>query len=460
MKQITTYKNQKVLVLGLAKSGANAARLLKKLGALVTANDAKPFDENPEAKALVADGIRVIAGSNPVSLLEEDFALVVKNPGIPYSNPLIKAAQAHHIPVISEVELAAQVNDAELIGVTGTNGKTTVTTMITNMLNQDRTVGVAKYAGNIGVPASQVVQMVGEKDVLVTELSSFMLAGIQTLHPHIAVITNIYTAHIDWHGSRDAYVAAKMRITMNQTADDYLVMNWDLPELRELATQSRAQIIKVSREGLPETDAYVADGQLMWRGEAILPVSAINVPGEQNVENALVALAAAKIAGQTSEAIARTLRTFAGVRHRLQYVMTYEGRDFYNDSKATDIEATQMALRGFSRPIVLLAGGLDRGFTFDRLVDDLKAHVKGVVLFGQTKELLADAAKKAGITNIQFAENAPAAVPAAYQMSDEGDIILLSPANASWDQFPNFEVRGDEYIKAVEQLTGQKEQHA
>ncbi|MYV04627.1 UDP-N-acetylmuramoyl-L-alanine--D-glutamate ligase [Furfurilactobacillus milii] len=460
MKQVTTYKNQKVLVLGLAKSGVNAARLLKKLGAFVTANDAKPFDENPDAKELVNDGIKVVTGSNPVSLLDEDFSLIVKNPGIPYSNSLIQAAQSRNIPIITEVELAAQVNDAELIGVTGTNGKTTVTTMITEMLNQDRPVGKAKFAGNIGVPASQVVQTLTKDDVMVTELSSFMLTGIKTLHPHIAVITNMYTAHIDWHGSREAYVAAKMRITMNQTADDFLVMNWDLPEQHELAKQSKAQIIKVSRKGAADADAYVADGQLMWRGEAILPVDQINVPGIQNVENALAALAAAKVAGQSNAAIATTLSHFNGVRHRLQYVLTYKDRKFYNDSKATDIEATQMALRGFKQPVVLMAGGLDRGFTFDRLVDDLKAHVKAVVLFGQTKDLLADAAKKAGITEIHFADDAVAAVPEAYKLSQPGDVVLLSPANASWDQFPSFEVRGDKFIKAVEQLSGEKEQQA
>lgn len=458
MKNVTTYQNKKVLVLGLAKSGSSAAQLLKKLGAFVTVNDAKPFDENPAAKVLVSEGIRVIAGSNPVSLLDEDFALMVKNPGIPYTNPLVKAAVAHDIPVISEVELAAQVNDAMLIGVTGTNGKTTVTTMITNMLNEGRTKGQAKYAGNIGVPATEVVQEVGSDDVLVTELSSFMLAGIDTLHPHIAVITNMYTAHIDWHGSREAYVAAKMRITMNQTKDDFLVMNWDLPEQHELAKQSVAKIIKVSRQGAADTDAYVKDGQLMWRGEAIMAVADINVPGEQNVENALAALAAAKVAGQSNAAIAQVLTHFAGVRHRLQYVLTHDGRKFYNDSKATDIEATQMALRGFKQPVVLLAGGLDRGFKFDRLAPDMKEHVKAVVLFGETKHLLADAAKEAGITQIEFADDAVSAVPVAYKFSEPGDIVLLSPANASWDQFPSFEVRGDKFIQAVEQLTGQKEE--
>lgn len=459
MKQITTYQNQKVLVLGLAKSGEQAARLLKKLGALVTANDAKPFDDNPAAKSLVDAGIRVIAGSNPLSLLDEDFALIVKNPGIPYDNALIKAAQARNIPIITEVELAAQVNEALLIGVTGTNGKTTVTTMITQMLNQHRTVGQAKFAGNIGVPATEVVQTLGKDDVMVTELSSFMLAGIKTLHPHIAVITNMYTAHTDWHGSREAYVAAKMNITKNQTPDDFLIMNWDLPEQRQLAKQSQATIITFSQKGAPETDAYVANDQLMWRGEIIMPIDQLAVPGEQNVANALAALAAVKMAGTSNAAIADALRAFTGVRHRLQYVMTYQQRQVYNDSKATDIEATQVALRGFQQPVILLAGGLDRGFTFERLVPEFRDHVKAVVLFGQTQTLLADAAKQAGIQTIRYAKDAPAAVPVAFALSEPGDVILLSPANASWDQFPSFEVRGDQFIDAVEAYTNQKEQH-
>lgn len=452
MKSIQDYKNKKVLVLGLAKSGVNAARLLVKLGAFVTVNDKKKFDDNPEAQSLLAEGIRVITGSHPLALLDEDFALMVKNPGIPYDNPLVAGALKKGIPVITEPELAYEVSEATFIGVTGTNGKTTTTTMISLMLNQNRPAGKAYVAGNIGVPASKVAQSVTSKDTMVTELSSFMLMGITKLKPHIAVLTNVYTAHIDYHGSREKYIEAKMRIVMNQTADDYFVVNWDNPEWRELSKQTKGQVVPFSRQDNIETGAYEKDGMLYFRGEAILPASEINVPGDHNVENALAALAVAKLSGQSNEAIAEVLRTFTGVKHRLQFVTEWQQRRFYNDSKATDIEATEMALKGFKQPVVLLAGGLDRGFTFERLVPALKAHVKAMVLFGETADLLKQAGEAAGIPTIELTKDVATALPIGYGLSEPGDIVLLSPANASWDQYPNFEVRGQVFIDGVDEL--------
>ncbi|PIO83675.1 UDP-N-acetylmuramoyl-L-alanine--D-glutamate ligase [Loigolactobacillus backii] len=452
MKRVTDYKNKKVLVLGLAKSGVNAARLLAKLGALVTVNDKKKFDDNPDAQSLLAEGIRVITGSHPLALLDEDFVLMVKNPGIPYTNPLVAGAIKKNIPIITEPELAYEVSEAPLIGVTGTNGKTTTTTMISLMLNYGRQKGQAYVAGNIGVPASAVAQKVTPDDVMVTELSSFMLMGITKLRPQIAVLTNIYTAHIDYHGSRANYVKAKMRIVMNQTAADFFVVNWDNPEWRELSKQTKAQVVPFSRQDLSEDGAYEKDGVLYFRGEAILKASEIKVPGEHNVENALASLAVAKLMGQSNEAIAEVLRTFSGVKHRLQFLTEWQGRRFYNDSKATDIEATQMALNGFKQPVVLLAGGLDRGFSFDRLVPELKEHVKAMVLFGETAELLKTAGEQAGIKNIKLVHDGETALPVAYAQSQPGDIVLLSPANASWDQYPNFEVRGQLFIDGVTKL--------
>lgn len=452
MKDITNYQDKKILVLGLAKSGVSAAKLLQKLGALVTVNDAKPFDENPDAQALLEDGIKVVTGGHPLTLLDEGFALIVKNPGIPYTNPIIKGALSKKIPVISEPELAYQVLSGELIGITGSNGKTTTTTLIQLMLDKNSGAGHAYLAGNIGIPATTVVQKVQDDDVMVTELSSFMLASISTLKPHIAVITNIFSNHLDWHGSRENYVRDKMHITKNQTAQDYLVINWDNEEWQKLSQQTNAQVIPFSRKGLSTNGAYQQGDFLYFKGEKIIAVDDIKVPGVQNVENALAAIAVAKISGTPNEAIVSVLKTFGGVKHRVQYVTTFEQRDFYNDSKATDIEATQVALRSFKRPVVLIAGGLDRGYTFERLVPDFKAHVKAIILVGQTSQLLADAAKTAGVPVIKFADKIKDAVPMAYQQSTENDIVLLSPANASWDQYPNFEIRGDEFITAVNNL--------
>ncbi len=452
MKDIKDYQGKNVLVVGLGKSGINAAYLLKKLGASVTINDRKKLEDEEQLAAFNERGIRCVTGSHPLELLD-GTDIVVKNPGIPYSNELIAAAVARDIPVITEPELAYRIAQARFIGVTGTNGKTTTTTMIALMLNQNRSRGKACACGNIGISAAMVAQEATADDVMVTELSSFQLMGIQTLRPHIAVLTNIYEAHTDYHGSRENYIKAKMRIVMNQTEDDYFVVNWDSEEWRNLAKMTKAKVVPFSRQDVTEEGAYVRDGFIFFRNEKIMPVDEIKVPGSHNVENALAAVAVARIEGKDAESIAEVLRTFSGVRHRTQYVTTYRGRRFYNDSKATNMEATEKALSGFSDPVVLLCGGLDRGFTFERLVPYLKEHVKAMVVFGQTADLLEEAGRLAGVSEIRHAGNSSEAVPVAYDLSSEGDVILLSPSCASWDQWPTFEARGDAYIEEVEKLT-------
>ncbi|WP_225047375.1 UDP-N-acetylmuramoyl-L-alanine--D-glutamate ligase [Lacticaseibacillus kribbianus] len=449
MKQITSYQNKKVLVLGLAKSGVNAAKLLHRLGALVTVNDKKDFDDNKDAQALLAEGIRVITGSHPVELLDEDFALMVKNPGIPYSNPMVQRAQERHIPIITEPELAFQVSDAAWIGITGSNGKTTTTTLIGLMLNEANLGGHAYDAGNIGIPVSAVAQKAGAGDTIVAELSSFQLVGTTTLHPHIAVLTNIYEAHLDYHGDRAHYVAAKMHITQNQTKDDYFIMNWDLPEMHELAKKSKATIVPFSRLGAAGARATLTDGDLCFDGQPIMAAADLQIPGEHNIENALAAIAAAKLSGVPDDAIKAVLSRFTGVRHRIQYVQTVADRKVYNDSKATNVEAATVAIEAFSQPEVLLAGGLDRKLSMADLIPLVKAHVRHLIVFGETAPLLVDVAKAAGVP-VEVTQDVQTAVPLAFAASQPGDVILLSPAAASWDQYPNFETRGDLFIAAVE----------
>lgn len=458
MKNISSYQNKQVLVIGMGKSGVNSAKLLVKLGAQVIVNDKTDQPNQSQVDELKKIGVKVVTGSHPLELLD-GTTTVVKNPVVPYDNLLVAKAIEEKIPVITEPELAYQVLDATMIGITGTNGKTTTTTMITEMLNRNRSKGKAYAAGNIGIPTTQIAQQATADDVMVTELSSFQLMGIKTLHPHIAVLTNIYEAHTDWHGSHANYVNAKMRILMNQTADDYFVVNWDNEEARQFSKHTQATVVPFSREDQTEAGAYEKDGVLYFKGEKIIDADQIGVPGSHNVENALAAIAAAKLMGQSAENIKEVLQQFIGVRHRMQYVTTFNERKFYNDSKATDIEATQKALDGFNQPVVLLAGGLDRGFNkFDRLVPYFKKHVRALVVFGETADLMADAGKQAGIKEIVKTENAVTAVPEAYRLSKPGDVILLSPACASWDQWPTFEVRGDQYIKAVEDLIKKMEE--
>lgn len=449
MKDIKTYQHKKILVLGLAKSGVSAAALLHKLGAFVTVNDSKPLSENPEAQGLLEQGIKVVCGSHPIELMDEGFELVVKNPGIPYFNPMIQKAVEKKIPIITEVELAYQISDAPLIGITGTNGKTTTTTLIYEMLNDGNKQPL--IAGNIGTVASGVAQEATSDNIIVIELSSFQLMGIDQFKPKIAIITNLYDAHLDYHGTKAEYVEAKARIMMNQTKDDYFIVNADQDEVMEIARRSHAKIVPFSTKKVLDHGAYVKDGWVCFNGEQIIETKDIVLPGKHNLENILCAVAATLLSGAGKEAIFNVLTSFAGVRHRLQFVGDVEGRKFYNDSKATNILATENALAAFDAPIVLLAGGLDRGNSFDELVPSLK-NVKTLVTFGQTAEKVGQAGKDAGIKRILRVDNVEKAVPVAFEHSEPGDVILLSPACASWDQYKTFEVRGDMFIEAVHKL--------
>jgi UDP-N-acetylmuramoylalanine--D-glutamate ligase len=449
LKQITKYQHKKILVLGLAKSGVSAATLLHKLGAFVTINDMKPFSENPEAQGLLEQGITVICGDHPIDLLDEGFELVVKNPGIPYHNPMVERAIEKGIPIITEVELAYEISEAPFIGITGTNGKTTTTTLIFEMLEKGNKTPL--IAGNIGTVASDVAQVAKEHDQIVIELSSFQLMGIESFRPKIAVLTNLYDAHLDYHRTRPEYFEAKSFITKNQTANDYFIVNYEQEEVMNIARLSQAAIVPFSTKQFLETGASVKDGWVYFNGEPIMERSQIVLPGDHNLENILSAVAAAKLTGVGNRAIQNVLSTFTGVKHRLQYIGDKYGRKFYNDSKATNILATQNALNAFRQPVVLLAGGLDRGNEFDELLPAFK-QIKALITFGQTAEKLERVGKEAGIKTIIRVDNVEKAVPVALDLSEADDIILLSPACASWDQYKTFEVRGDIFVNAVHKL--------
>ena len=450
MKTISKFANKKVLVLGLAKSGESAARLLDKLGAIVTVNDGKPFEENPAAQSLLEEGIKVVTGGHPLELLDEDFEWMVKNPGIPYNNPMVMRALEKQIPVITEVELGYLISDAPIIGITGSNGKTTTTTMIAEVLTAGGQNGL--LSGNIGFPASQVAQDAGERDTLVMELSSFQLMGIEAFHPEIAVITNLMPTHLDYHGSFEEYVAAKWNIQKNMTASDYVVLNFNQDLAKELAKKTAAQVIPFSTQ--EQVDGAYLDGDVLtFRGEAIMKASELGVPGSHNVENALATIAVAKLRGIDNQVIKETLAHFGGVKHRLQYVGEINQVKFYNDSKSTNILATQKALSGFDNSkVILIAGGLDRGNEFDELVSDIKG-LKKMVILGESAARVKRAADQAEVSYLD-ASDVRDATRKAFSVAEPGDIVLLSPANASWDMYKNFEVRGDEFLAVFKELKG------
>ena len=448
MKTISKFANKKVLVLGLAKSGESAARLLDKLGAIVTVNDGKPFEENPAAQSLLEEGIKVITGGHPLELLDEDFEWMVKNPGIPYNNPMVMRALEKKIPVITEVELAYLISDAPIIGITGSNGKTTTTTMIAEVLTAGGQNGL--LSGNIGFPASQVAQDAGETDTLVMELSSFQLMGIEAFHPEIAVITNLMPTHLDYHGSFEEYVAAKWNIQKNMTASDYVVLNFNQDLAKELAKKTAAKVLPFSTK--EKVDGAYLDGDVLtFRGEVIMKASELGVPGSHNVENALATIAVAKLRGIDNQVIRETMAHFGGVKHRLQYVGEINQVKFYNDSKSTNILATQKALSGFDNSkVILIAGGLDRGNEFDELVPDIKG-LKKMVILGESAARVKRAADQAEVSYLD-ASDIRDATRKAFSVAEPGDVVLLSPANASWDMYKNFEVRGDEFLAVFKEL--------
>ena len=455
MKTKSNYSNKKILVLGLAKSGFAVAKLLKKMGSDVTVVDSNPLEKNTEAKALIDDGFKVITGSNDKDLIDDSYDYLVKNPGIFYSNELVERAEELNIPVITEPEIAYSYSDAIMVAVTGTNGKTTVTTLIQLMLKHSPEFKNSYYAGNIGIPISDVIQKATKDDVVVTELSSFQLQGTISLHPHVAVLNNIYSTHLDFHKNRANYIKAKMHITKNQTKDDYFVVNWNTEEWRNLADQSNATIVPFSDNQELANGPYAKDDVIYCNGEKIMNADEIQIPGEHNVQNALAAISVAKMYDVSNEDIVEVLSSFTGVKHRIQYVDTFGGHKFYNDSKATNVEATIVALTAFKKPITLIAGGLDRGNGFDELIPSLKGKVNNLVVYGQTADKVIASAEKADVSNIVKVDNLKEAVPEAYKQSDDGDVILLSPAAASWDQFKTFEQRGDQFIQEVETLKGE-----
>lgn len=439
----------KTLVIGFARSGAAAAALLQAEGAQVVVSDPKLDANDDKVKELEQAGV-VFTTEQTEDLLEH-VDVVVKNPGIPYHIPILQAAMTRNIPIEVEVTRAQAYIKGPWIALTGSNGKTTATKMIASVLerNADATHPV-KVAGNIGTPVSELARTLSADDTLITELSSFQLMAMPNAQPNIAIITNIFSSHLDFHGTRAEYVRAKLNITMHQKPTDFLVMNYDRPEWIEMVKESPAQIVPFSRLNVTQEGAYQLDGRLYFRDEMIMAADEIGVPGDHNIENALIAIAVGKLRGVDNEKIASALRQFGGVEHRLQKVGVYEGRTVFNDSKATDIEATESALSGFEQPVVLLAGGLDRGDDLMRLIPAMQGKVKQMVVFGQTADQLITVAEAADIKVVKT-QDVTTAVPLAFENSQAGDIVLLSPAAASWDQYPNFETRGDMFIDAVKQ---------
>lgn len=442
--------NKKAFVLGMARSGYEAAKLLAGKGYDVIINDANTEQNVEQIKELQSLGIRIVLGNHPEDLIDNTFEMIVKNPGISNNHKYIEKASELNIPVINELELAFQYfpSGVTIIGVTGTNGKTTTTIIIYEILR--RASKSVFLMGNIGYPVCSFLSQLKDNDIAVMEVSDHQLCNVLDFKTNISVLTNISQAHVDFHGSYDIYKSIKRRIFNHHTKSDIAVLNLDDKEVLNLTNDIESTKIYFSSGSLNKLGCTIADGYIYYNNDKIISLNDVKIKGKHNYENAMTAIAVVKELGVENDAIISVLKTFGGVEHRMEYVKTINNIDFYNDSKSTNITSTQTALSSFTKPTVLLLGGLDRGHSFDELKDYL-LNVKLIVAYGEAKIRIEDFAKKCGIP-CKVVDTLNEATEIAYNSASEGYVVLLSPACAAWDQFKDFEVRGNLFKECVNKL--------
>jgi len=441
------FTGKRVTVVGMARSGIAAARTLHGLGAAVTITDKKPLDQlAAQVRALGTADIRVEAGGHPDRIFIETD-LIVLSPGVP-KIPQVLAAHRHGVPVISELELGWLISDTPFIGITGTNGKSTVTTLVGLMLKKAGKKTLV--AGNIGNALTETPGLLHGQDWVVVELSSFQLEDIDTFRPRVATVLNITQDHLDRYKDITEYGEAKARIFENQQQGDVLVMNFDDPLVRAMAPRARARVVPFSRFEKHENGAYVENNRLIASGEAVCGVDEILIKGVHNLENAMAAAAMALAAGADRASVAAVLREFPGLEHRLEFVREKDGVTYINDSKGTNVGAVVKSVEGFARPVILIAGGLDKGSDFSPLADLFRNKVKLLILIGKAADKMARAL--GGSTETVMAKTLVDAVQLAAKRAASGDVVLLSPACASFDMFKDFEDRGRQFKEAVMNL--------
>lgn len=450
------FEGKKVLVCGMARSGVSAAQCLYELGARVTISDSKAEEKLAEAlQPLEGMDIRRCLGDQAQPADLESYDLAVTSPGIPMQAPILRAVQAAGVPLIGELELGAQVSRAPLYAVTGTNGKTTTTTLIGEIF---RNLGKTTYVvGNIGYPFTACALQCGEEDVAVAEVSSFQLETITTFHPHIAVMCNITEDHLNRHGTMEEYIRVKERIFENMGQGDYAVLNLDDPIVRGMAERIPCAPAFFSRRQEVETGAYLEGEEVVFslngHKKRVLRADEIRIPGEHNLENALAATALTMLAGVPAPVVRHTLKTFPGVEHRIETVRTVEGVTYINDSKGTNVDASIRAVRAMKAPTVLLAGGYDKHTDFLPLAREILASkIHTVVVLGDTAEQIERALRAVGFESILHAKTFEEAVLLARSCAKEGENVLLSPACASFDMFQDYEERGRVFKEIVSRL--------
>ncbi len=453
------FTAKKVLVVGAGISGRAAIKVLLSRGADITVCDKK--DRNEIIKSLRPELVdKVTVSSSWSDIQVRNFELCIVSPGIKPEAEPIALALAAGIPVISEVELAYLIKKAstEIYAVTGTNGKTTTTTLLQEILAAAGKKSAA--GGNIGLALTTVMEE-QDIDIAVAEISSFQLEAIKTFRPHICGLLNITPDHIDRHKSMQNYIRTKSRIFENQQAEDYAIFNYEDPVLLKISEKCLAHKIFFSNERVLPSGVFIKDNKITVkideREKVICGLDEIQLRGKHNQENILCAAAMAAVAGIDTRHIAAALTTFKGVRHRMEEVGVVDGVLYINDSKGTNPESSIKAIESFEESLILIAGGRNKGSRFDTFAQAIKKKVRGLILLGEAKEEIKSAVMTTGFTNIYEVEDLPAAIKKAHQLAREGEVVLLSPACASWDMFDNYEQRGDLFCKEVHSLGDSKD---
>ena len=445
------FTGKKVLVVGLARSGMAAIKVLHELGADIVLSERKPAAELKELATLKELGVTIVG--QDMEVFDQKYDLCVKNPGVPYRSPFMEALALHGVPVITEIELAFQVAKPQhYIAITGTNGKTTTTTLVYEILNR-AFPGKAHLCGNIGIPLCEIVMEEGlmeESDhYIALEISNYQLVNIDRFRPDVATIINLTPDHVDFMGSLEAYYKSKTEVYRNMTPEDTFLLNADDPVLAEYVEKypvpATVRSFSLDRT---DTDNCVKNGQLYVGDEPVLSLTSIRLPGKHNLQNVMIAVSAAKVLGISNETIQEVVEGFTGVEHRIEFVREKDGVRYYNDSKGTNTDATVTALKAFDKGVILLIGGFEKGLP----MDDVKAHlgcVKKVIGYGACgPRLVADTVGADGIVVTTLDE----AVAEAVKIAESGDTVLLSPTTSSFDQYTCFEERGDHFKKLVNEL--------
>ena len=444
------FENKKIFILGMARSGYWAAKILAKRNNTIVLNDANEKQDESRVKELESLGVKVILGSHPDDILDESFDYIIKNPGIHFDHKYLIYAEKHNIKVINEIEMAYHLlpKGVKLIAITGTNGKTTTTTL-TYEIVKEAFKEKAHLAGNIGFPLCEVIEDIKENDYLVMEIGVPQLHDFYDFNPYISVLTNIFEAHLDMFKTREYYNENKLRIFMNHTKDNIAIINKGNDDAYRITKNIKSTKKYFSSKEIID-GCYLKGDKIYYYNEEIIDTKNIKLQGVHNYENIMCAIMVAKELNISNEIITKVISEFSGVEHRIEFVKTINGVDYYNDSKATNVTSTQIALSAFKRPTILILGGLDRGHSFEGLTEYMK-NVKLVCSLGQTNKRIKEYCDTIGV-NCIVSETLKEAVNCAHKNAEPNDVVLLSPACASWDQYKCFEDRGTEFKELVKNM--------